>query len=88
MCSTTWSSVASALSPSKSAALDSENNDQRRTVFDAVKKLYDSRSAAVHGSKIKGDTSTAVSESAELLCQLLRRSAERKSLPDENELVP
>jgi len=68
--------------------LHSENSEQRRTVFDAVKKLYDSRSAAVHGSKIKGDTSTAVLESADILWQLLRSCAEQKSLPDENNLVP
>lgn len=68
--------------------LYSENKDQRKMAFDAVKKLYDSRSAAVHGSKIKGDTSAAVLESAELLWQLLRRCVEQNALPDESELAP
>ena len=68
--------------------LHAEDADQRQTVFDAVKKLYNSRSAAVHGSKIKGDTAAAVTESADILCVLLRRCTERDSLPDESELVP
>lgn len=62
--------------------------EQRRHMFDAVKKLYNSRSAAVHGSRIKGDSSTAVSESEAILRQLIRSCAERNSLPDEDELVP
>lgn len=68
--------------------LHPENIERQRTVFNSIKKLYDSRSAAVHGSKIKGDTSIVVSESAEILCQLLRQSTESRSMPDENELVP
>jgi hypothetical protein len=68
--------------------LHSEDPERRREVFDAVKKLYNSRSAAVHGSKIKGDCSSAVADSQAILCQLARRCAERRSLPDEKELVP
>lgn len=62
--------------------------ERRRDLFGAVKKLYNSRSAAVHGSKIKGDFSNAVNESGSILCQLVRCCAERNSLPDEEELVP
>ncbi|MFC2099268.1 hypothetical protein ACFLSF_00330 [Candidatus Bipolaricaulota bacterium] len=62
--------------------------EQRRDVFDSVKKLYDARSAAVHGSRIKADSSSAVSASEAILRQLLRSCAERNSLPDEDELVP
>lgn len=62
--------------------------EQRKGIFDAVKKLYDSRSAAVHGSKLKGDISAVVDDSAMVLCQLLRRCAETNAMPDENELVP
>jgi hypothetical protein len=68
--------------------LHPDNEEQKRSVFDAVKKLYTSRSAAVHGSKIKGDTSSAISDSADVLCQLLRRCAEQHSLPIEDKLVP
>ena len=68
--------------------LHPDDAEQRRDVFDAARKLYNTRSAAVHGSKIKGDISTAVSESEAILCQLLRCCAERNSLPDEDELVP
>lgn len=68
--------------------LHPQEPERRRDVFDAVKKLYDSRSAAVHGSKIRGDCSGAVSDSQAILCQLVRKCAERNSLPDENELVP
>ena len=62
--------------------------ERRRDLFDAVKKLYNLRSIAVHGSKIKGDSTSAVTESKAILCQLVRKCAERKSLPIENELVP
>ena len=61
---------------------------KRRAVFDAMKRLYDSRSAAVHGSKLKGDMSNVVNESADILCNLLRECVVRKSIPDETELAP
>jgi hypothetical protein len=68
--------------------LHPQEHESRRKVFDAVKKLYDSRSAAVHGSKIAADPSSAVSHSQTILCQLIRRCAELKALPDEKELAP
>lgn len=68
--------------------LHPDDTNKRQTVFDTVKKLYDSRSAAVHGSKIKGDTSAAVDESAGILCDLLRRCTEANAMPDENILAP
>ncbi len=68
--------------------LHPEDANERKAVFASVKKLYDSRSAAVHGSKIKGDMSAAVEESANILCSLLRRCTETKALPDESKLVP
>ena len=60
----------------------------RKAVFDAVQKLYNTRSAAVHGSKIKGDTAVAVEDSAKILSNLLLRCATVGSMPDANELVP
>lgn len=59
-----------------------------QTVFDAIKKLYDIRSAAVHGSKIKGDTSPIIDKSARILCDLLRRCAESSELPNISKLAP
>lgn len=68
--------------------LHPDDYEPRLAIFEAVKKLYDSRSAAVHGSKLKTDSSTAISKSADLLSQLLRRSVEFRSLPNEKNLLP
>ncbi|MDI5985349.1 hypothetical protein QLQ85_11150 [Halomonas sp. M4R5S39] len=62
--------------------------DACKAKFESVKKLYNSRSAAVHGSKVKGDLAQAVEESAELLKNLIRQSVINKGTPNENELVP
>jgi hypothetical protein len=51
--------------------LHKDDSEMRKSVFDAVKKLYNSRSAAVHGSKIKGDVGVAVEESADILQKIL-----------------
>ncbi|MFZ3116215.1 MAG: hypothetical protein WA133_02870 [Syntrophales bacterium] len=62
--------------------------DARKVTFEAVKKLYNSRSSAVHGSKTKADMAQAVEESAELLKQLIRKSIENRAIPDEEKLAP
>jgi len=62
--------------------------NKRQELFDSVKKLYDYRSAAVHGSKMKDKTSTAVDKSAGILCELLRRCTETNAMPDESKLAP
>ena len=62
--------------------------DTRKVTFEVVKKLYNSRSSAVHGSKIKGDLTRAVDESAVLLKELLRQSIENRAIPNEEELAP
>ena len=62
--------------------------DARQAVFQAVKKLYNTRSQAVHGTKMKGDITTAVDESADILRKLLVRCVEIKSMPNENDLIP
>ena len=61
---------------------------EQRILFNSVKKLYDLRSAAVHGSKVKNDSAIAVAESASLLWQLVRHCAEVRALPCETDLVP
>lgn len=56
--------------------------------FANVKRLYKQRSAAVHGSKMKGDAQAAIRESADLLLRLIKRCIENKSLPDLDTLAP
>ena len=65
-------------------------NDQseRSQIFAEIKKLYNQRSAAVHGSNMKGDSKTAVRNSAHLLRRLVRRCAESNGLPLLKSLAP
>ncbi len=58
-----------------------------KELFSKTKKLYSSRSAAVHGGKIKGSLDELVSESAALLNRIIRRCAELGDLPDIENLV-
>lgn len=60
----------------------------RNATFNDVKRLYNTRSKAVHGSKTKNAINDEVKESAALLCQLLLRCIEVGSLPDEKDLLP
>lgn len=62
--------------------------EARKDKFELVKKLYNSRSSAVHGSKFKGDLAQSVEVSAELLKDLIRKSIVNRALPKEQELVP
>lgn len=68
--------------------LHPEDANARKITFEVVKKLYNSRSSAVHGSKIKGDLLKSVEESAVLLKDLIRQSIENRAIPNEEELVP
>lgn len=68
--------------------LHPDDANERKRLFEAVKHLYDSRSAAVHGAKLKGNASCTVNESAEVLRNLLQRCIDCRSMPDVNELVP
>ncbi|MEH6524397.1 hypothetical protein [Sulfitobacter sp.] len=65
-----------------------EDVAERKAIFELVKKLYSDRSKAVHGSKLKGDLSVSVADSATLLNKLLIKCIEVGSLPKETELVP
>lgn len=56
-------------------------------IFLQTKKLYASRSAAVHGGKMKGDLNEIVSESAKLLNHIIRRCAELGRIPDTSKLI-
>lgn len=64
-----------------------EDSAEAKELFDKTRKLYSSRSAAVHGGKIKGNMDVLVSESAELLNRIIRRCAEHGALPNTQELV-
>lgn len=68
--------------------LHPNNADERQKTFDIIKRLYNTRSKAVHGSKIKGDISASVEASSDILRKLIIRCIENNSLPDENELAP
>lgn len=52
-----------------------------------VRKIYSSRSSAVHGNKTKDNLESAVEESANLLTRILRRCAELNKLPDVDNLA-
>jgi len=68
--------------------LHQEDLNKRKHIFEAVKKLYNHRSSAVHGSKMKGDINKAVEESANILQEILMQCVVNKSTPNESELVP
>ena len=67
--------------------LAGDNAAKAKELFEKTKKLYSSRSAAVHGGKIKGNIDDLVSNSAALLNQIIRRCAELGALPNTSELV-
>lgn len=68
--------------------LEWSSKEKQRELFSRVKDLYKSRSRAVHGGKMKENAQKAVQDSAELLCCLIKRCAELKSLPNTSDLVP
>ena len=67
--------------------LSGHNSTEAKELFKRTRELYSSRSAAVHGGKIKGDINILVSESASLLNQIIKRCAELRKLPDIDNLV-
>lgn len=60
----------------------------QRQIFTDVKRLYSVRSKAVHGGRLKDDPSNSVSESVELLRQLIVTCIEGNRLPLVDQLVP
>lgn len=68
--------------------LSPDDRDERREIFKNVKKLYKQRSAAVHGSEIKGDAEQAVVVSVELLQELIRQCIVTDGLPVGDDLAP
>jgi hypothetical protein len=68
--------------------LEPDDKEQRLGLFNNVKRLYKSRSQAVHGTRLKGDTGAAVDDSADLLWRLIRKCVETASLPQVGTLAP
>lgn len=68
--------------------LEPTRDDERKELFQAIRKLYAARSKAVHGAELKGDVNLSVEESAKLLQRLIRQCVESKGLPDLNQLAP
>lgn len=68
--------------------LHPDDQNAQRALFSSVQRLYNVRSSAVHGSNIKGDSDSAVTDSANILCNLLRQCAAAGSIPDPSELAP
>jgi len=67
--------------------LAGDDKSVAKQVFENTKELYNARSAAVHGGKIKGNEATIVAKSADLLNQLIRKCAEKRSIPQINNLL-
>lgn len=67
--------------------LSRHNEQEASKLFKRVKKLYNLRSSAVHGNKMKDDVFSSVEESALLLNRLIVRCAEIASLPDVENLI-
>lgn len=65
-----------------------DDEAKKKDVFGMVKNLYNVRSKAVHGGKLKDDVSSAADESANLLNKLLIKCIETGSLPREADLAP
>jgi hypothetical protein len=60
---------------------------EQATTFKRVKDLYKLRSKAVHGGEIKGDPNEAVTNSCQLLRELVRKCAESQALPNPDQLT-
>jgi hypothetical protein len=65
-----------------------EDNTRRATTFAQVKRLYKSRSSAVHGGTLKGDSQETILQSAQLLRDLLYRCVAMNAVPDAASLAP
>jgi hypothetical protein len=65
------------------------NDEAKRShIFNSVRRLYKQRSAAVHGSQVKGDLDAGVAESAQLLLELLCQCVSHSGLPKTETLAP
>jgi hypothetical protein len=68
--------------------LEPDNDENRKMIFINVKKLYDQRSAAVHGTRKIKDPDNSVANSAILLKKLIVQCITLNKLPISDELAP
>lgn len=68
--------------------LGGEDAAARKVVFDQVRRLYNTRSTAVHGGALKGDPQALVDESADLLRRLIRHCVESGGTPPKDGFIP
>jgi predicted choloylglycine hydrolase len=64
------------------------NKTKTKGMFDTAKKLYDSRSTAVHGANLKVDTDTAVERSEDIPPKFIIECIYKGSTPKQSDLVP
>lgn len=67
--------------------LAGQDDVKAKEIFKNTKRLYNARSTAVHGNKMKDSLHSSVEESAALLNQLILRCAEIGELPNIEKLV-
>jgi hypothetical protein len=65
-----------------------DNYDQKRIYYNEVRNLYRMRSSAVHGNKLKGDSSDLVLRSSTILNKLIIHCIENKDIPTVDDLIP
>lgn len=68
--------------------LEPKDKTERDKIFKKVKKLYKQRSAAVHGSEIKGDAKNGVEDSTKLLSRLIYECINNNNIPRTDDLAP
>ena len=67
--------------------LSNGDKTEEKNWFKKVKELYNSRSSAVHGGKIKKDPNMLVSDSAVILNRLIRKCSETGHVPEVDKLI-
>lgn len=68
--------------------LSPADKKEMKKIFKNTRKLYNQRSKAVHGSKIRGDPQKDIQDSAKLLQKLVRLCITSNGLPNIDELAP
>ena len=63
------------------------DKNEKEEKFIQIKKLYNYRSAAVHGSRIKENQKNVVNDSAFLLREIVIKCIDDNTLPDKNILL-
>lgn len=68
--------------------LSQADEEERKSIFSSVRRLYKLRSSAVHGQDLGTNTDSGVNESATLLQTLIKRCIEKNQVPKADELAP